>query len=244
MYDLYAFVLHKRSIHLITSAFTSHKIRTTFVGYNYSATMTPFLTYAIIAVTAITSIRAFNDIQLRQRMLFNPYIIHKERDWVRLLSSGFIHADYMHLIINMYVLYAFGQWVEFYFNALFGAFSGLLFVALYVMGIVVSHTTTFFKQKENPYYNSLGASGAVSAVLFAAILLIPDQKIYFIFLPGLGIPAWIFGLLYLGYTQYMSHRSMDNINHDAHFAGAVFGFLFTGILRPGLFQNFIEQILS
>jgi len=206
--------------------------------------MTPFLTYAIIGITAITSIKAFNDTRLRQRMLFNPYIINKERDLVRFLSSGFIHADYMHLIVNMYVLYAFGQWVELYFNAMFGTLSGFLFIALYVLGIIISHTTSYFKQRKNPYYNSLGASGAVSAILFAAILLLPDQKIYFIFLPGLGIPAWGFGLLYLGYSQYMSHRGTGNINHDAHFAGAVFGFLFTGVLKPALFQNFIEQILS
>lgn len=206
--------------------------------------MPTYITYAIILITAITSIRAFNDETLRQRMLFNPYLIRRERDVTRWLASGFIHADLMHLIINMYVLYAFGQWVELSFHALFGGFGGLLFAALYLLGIVVSHTTTYFKERDNPYYNSLGASGAVSAVLFSAILLYPRQEIYFVFLPFFGIPSFVFGILYLLYCQYMTRRNADHINHDAHFAGAVFGFIFTGLLRPRLFMNFIDQILS
>ena len=132
--------------------------------------MTPYITYAIILVTVLTSIRAFNDARLRERMIFNPYLVHKEKDYLRLLSSGFIHADFMHLIVNMYVLYAFGQWVEFYFTSVFNAIGGLLYVLLYLLALVASQSISFFKHKDDPHYNSLGASGAVSAVLFAAIL--------------------------------------------------------------------------
>lgn len=205
--------------------------------------MMPFLTYAIIAITAITSIRAFSDAALQQRMLFNPYIIRNEGDYVRFLSSGFIHADYLHLLVNMYVLYAFGASVELQFHSLFGAFQGLAYAGLYLLGMMASHLISYFRHQHDPYYNSLGASGAVSAVLFAQILLFPANKIYFIFLPGLGIPSWLFGLLYLGYCQYMSARGGGNINHDAHFAGAVFGFVFTGVLQPSLFGHFIQQVL-
>lgn len=205
--------------------------------------MPSIVTYAIIAVTVITSLRAFSDARLQHRMLFNPYIISREKDYLRFLTAGFIHADWLHLLVNMYVLYAFGELVEFKFNAAFGRFGGLAYLALYTIGIVASHTITYFRHRDDAYYNSLGASGAVSAVLFSAILFVPTQKIYFLFLPGLGIPAWIFGLLYLFYCQYMSKRSADRINHDAHFAGAVFGLLFTGLLQPHLFTAFIQQVL-
>jgi membrane associated rhomboid family serine protease len=204
--------------------------------------MEPFITYALIAVTAITSIRAFHDMQLRSRMIFNPYVIAREKQYLRFLASGFIHADYLHLIVNMYVLYAFGQWVEYFFREL-SSLGGLLYMLLYILGIAVSHSTTYLKHRDDPYYNSLGASGGVSAVLFSAILFYPQQKIYFVFLPFAGIPAFVFGILYLVYCQYMSRRGTDNINHDAHFAGAVFGLAFTAMIKPVLILNFIEQIL-
>jgi membrane associated rhomboid family serine protease len=206
--------------------------------------MITYLTYIIIAVTVITSYRAFHDMHLQQRMLFNPYLVDTEKDYLRLLSAGFIHADWLHLIINMYVLYMFGEITEYKFHNTFGPWGGLFYVILYVAGIMASQMISFFRHRRDPHYNSLGASGAVSAVVFSAILFLPTFKIYFIFLPGIGIPAWIFGLLYLVYCQYMSLRGGGRINHDAHFSGAVFGFLFTGLLRPALFGNFIEQIIA
>ena len=135
------------------------------------------------------------------------------------------------------------NWVELSFNAVLEPFGGIFFVLLYSLGLIASHSITFFKHRGDPHYNSLGASGAVSAVLFSAVLLFPTEQISFIFLPGIGIPSYLFGILYLVYCQYMTRRGGGNINHDAHFAGAVFGFLFTGLLRPSFFINFVQQIM-
>ncbi len=107
--------------------------------------MTAYLTLTIIAVTVVTSYRAFNDGRLMQRMLFNPYAVDRERDYVRLLSAGFIHADWLHLIINMYVLYIFGEITEYMFHGVFGRLGGLFYVVLYAAGIVASHVISFFR---------------------------------------------------------------------------------------------------
>ncbi len=201
--------------------------------------MTPYLiTIAIIIITVITSLRAFNDRMLHQRMLFNPYLTKKDKDYVRFITSGLIHADYLHLGLNMYVLYLFGQWVEPTFNYLFGPLGSLAYVVMYFVGIVVSHSISFFKHKDNPYYNSLGASGAVSAVVFSAIVMYPiDLQIW-------RIPGVIFGILYLGYSHYMSDKNTDRIGHDAHFAGAIFGILFTLAIRPKFAIEFVQKITS
>ena len=109
--------------------------------------------------------------------------------------------------------------------------------------MIVSDIPTYLKHKNDPSYRGLGASGAVAAVLFSFILLSPiENRIQFMFVPGAGIPPALFGLLYLLYSVYMSRNSRDNVNHDAHFYGALFGFVFTGLLKPELFINFVEQV--
>ncbi|MEZ5007592.1 MAG: rhomboid family intramembrane serine protease [Chitinophagales bacterium] len=202
----------------------------------------PLITYAIIGITVFTSYRAFNDPYLKQRMMFNPFIVVRDKDYQRIVTSGLIHADYMHLLVNMWVLYMFGTSVEAYFQMLFGFAGGFLYALVYILGMVASHIPSLINHKDSPYYNSLGASGAVSAVLFAAILLNPLQGIGLIILPGIYIPGFIAGFLYLAYSQYMAKRGTDNIGHDAHFMGAVFGFVFTGLLKPALFMNFYYKV--
>lgn len=201
----------------------------------------PIITYAIIAITVLTSISVFNNPSLKARMLFNSVDVAKRGNYYRLLSSGLIHADFMHLFVNMWVLYIFGDLVEGYFMKTFGTIGGALYVILYIAGIVVSHTPALIKHHDNPYYNSLGASGATSAVVFTAIILYPLMNLYLFFIP-IPIKAFIFGFLYLIYSQYMENRQIDNVAHDAHFAGAVFGVLFILILKPSAGLSFITQV--
>jgi membrane associated rhomboid family serine protease len=202
------------------------------------------LTIVIIILTVIASIAAFNDVQLKSKLMLIPDLMRRQGDYHRFITHGLVHADYMHLGINMFVLYSFGEIVEQYFGYLFGNSGNLLFIALYVLSIVLSSIPSFLKNRFNPSYASLGASGAVSAVVFASILLIPWPEsggIRFFFIP-IDIPPIIFGLLYLMYSAYMARAARDNINHDAHFYGAVFGFLFPIALKPELFNWFLTQL--
>ena len=202
------------------------------------------ITLLLIVLTCITSIMALRNNLIKGAALFYPYAMRRRNEWYRFITSGFIHADYMHLAVNMFVLYSFGVYLEksmldFYF----GEMAGLVFVAIYLLGMIVSDIPTYLKHKNDPSYRGLGASGAVAAVLFSFILLSPiENRIQFMFVPGAGIPPALFGLLYLLYSVYMSRNSRDNVNHDAHFYGALFGFVFTGLLKPELFINFVEQV--
>jgi membrane associated rhomboid family serine protease len=147
----------------------------------------------------------------------------------------------MHLLVNMFVLLSFGRAVEYHYSLFFGNKSAYLFLLLYLRGIVLSSTPSYAKYKSDAVYRAVGASGAVSAVVFASILIQPLSPIRFVFLP-VDIPAFIFGGLYLFYSAYMAKKGSDNIGHDAHFWGALFGLVFTGILKPSLFAGFLSQI--
>lgn len=174
--------------------------------------------------------------------MFNAYAIHHHREWWRFLSHGLLHADFMHLLFNMYALYLFGTYVESAFEqVIFGPVNGMLvYLLLYVGGLIVSSIYSYVKHKDDKYYNALGASGAVSAVIYAYILLDPLNKIYMFYI--IGLPAWIFGFVYLGISYYLGRRGKDNIGHDAHFWGAVYGFLLLIVLKPALWQEFVGQI--
>jgi membrane associated rhomboid family serine protease len=199
------------------------------------------ITYIIIAITAFISITAMENYALKNKMMFNAYMIHHRKEWYRFFSNGLIHADFMHLAFNMFSLYMFGQAVENAYKDLFEAKGVLFFILLYVGGLAMSSLYSYEKHKENIYYNALGASGAVSAVIFAYIILAPTTKLLFLFIP-VPISAWLFGIIYLGIEYYLSKRGNDNIGHDAHFWGAVYGILLTIILRPSLVNDFILQI--
>jgi len=196
----------------------------------------------IIAVTVIVSIFAFSNRQLFRRLVFSPYDIKHFKNSYRFVSYALIHADWVHLLVNMMVLYSFGRVVEAYYGFYFGNKAILYYILLYIGGIALSTLPSYGKYKDDYSYSAVGASGAVSAVVFASIIFDPLSKIY-IFLIPIGIPAIIFAVLYLAYSWYMGKKNIDNVGHDAHFWGAVFGFIFTILLKPSLLGNLIS-ILS
>lgn len=204
------------------------------------------MTLFIVVVTAFISIMAFNNTSVFRKLLLNPYLVNSERQYYRLLTHGFIHADWLHLIVNMFVLYSFGNAIESQFDYL--AYKGYMiypkvwFLLLYILGIVFASLPTLYKRRNDSSYNCVGASGAVSAVVFCHIFFAPFQKIYFYL--AIPLPGIVFGIAYLIYSQYMSKREMDNINHDAHFTGAVFGFLFPLFIDYHLIDYFIIQITN
>ena len=203
----------------------------------------PPITTAIMVVTIITSIMAFNNTELKYKLVFSPYDMKRRGQWYRAFTSGLIHADWMHLIFNMYVLYGFGATTELLYMGYFGAKGTLLYSLLYVLGIILSEAYSYFKYQDDYSYSSLGASGAVSAVVFSFILFAPMVPIGFPFLPkNLWPPGFIMGILYLVYSQYKAQKADDHIGHNAHFYGAIFGFVFPLIFQPSLFLNCIEMI--
>ena len=199
------------------------------------------VTHILIALTVVVSIIAFNNRNLYRRLLFNAYDIKHFNNHHRFITYGFLHADWMHLIVNMFVLFMFGSIVEQYFAYMWPGKGWFYYLLLYLGGIVMSTIPSFGKHNEDYSYNAVGASGAVSSVLFASILFEPLEKVYFYFIP-IGIPAVIFGVLYLIYSWYMSKKNIDNIGHDVHFWGAVFGLVFTLALKPSLAVRFIDII--
>ena len=199
------------------------------------------LTVIIIAITGVISVLAFNNAELMHRFILNPYTIHRRKEWWRMLTSGFLHADFGHLFFNMFSLYLFGEGIEEYFQYVFGAQAPIYYILLYVLGIIVANLPDTFSKKDQSNYNALGASGGVSSVVFAYIMFNPTTKMGFIPLPPI-IPAWIFGILYLLYSRYMSQRQYDNVGHTAHIWGALWGIIFVCATYPPVIQLFIQQI--
>ncbi|MEY3342991.1 MAG: hypothetical protein RL090_675 [Bacteroidota bacterium] len=198
------------------------------------------MTLYILAITVLISIAAFYSRELMGRLIFNPYMINVRREWWRFFTCGFIHADWLHLGINMLVLYSFGQAVEQNYASEFEDKAVFYYLLLYLGGVVISITPSYKKHLHNPGYNALGASGAVAAILFTAILFEPLRPIYLY--PLLGVPGILFGLAYLVYSYYMDKKGNDHINHDAHFWGAVFGVVFTVALKPKILLHFIDKL--
>ena len=203
------------------------------------------VTYIIIALNVIFSFIGFGDKTFFSRYMFNPYRVHvNKNEWYTLFTHAFLHADLGHLFFNMFTFYNFGLYLEQQiFPHYFGHHATFLYVILYVGGIMVSSIPSFEKQKNNPNYNAVGASGAVSAVIFSFILIEPNSTLNFFLLP-IDIPASLFGILYLLITWYLSKRGGGRIAHDAHLWGSLFGFAFTLILHPGFFPLFINQLIS
>jgi membrane associated rhomboid family serine protease len=195
------------------------------------------LTEVILAITVIVSFLCFNNGDLFNKLSLKPYRVVHANEWYRLITHGFVHGDWMHLFVNMFTFWSFGRYIEsaFYY---FG-FASWAFVLLYLGGMVVASIGDIIRYRNASWYASIGASGAVSAVLFTAILLNPwDKILLFAIVP---IPGILFGVLYLAYCQYMARRGGDNINHNAHFYGAVYGFLFPILLKPELFRLFLSH---
>lgn len=205
------------------------------------------MTLLLVIVTSVISIIAFSNRELFYKLQFNPYQVYHRKQYYRLISHAFLHAGWLHLIINMFVLFSFGTGLEMYLKRLYQ--HGMLhlpyqfyYLVLYFSAIVLSSLSTLKKHRDNHYYNAVGASGAVSAVLFACIFFAPWQKL--LIWAIIPIPGIIFGVLYLFYSHYMGRKESDNINHDAHFLGAVYGLTFPVLLEPALFYAFLNELLS
>ncbi|HEX8515702.1 MAG TPA: rhomboid family intramembrane serine protease [Bacteroidia bacterium] len=199
------------------------------------------ITLIIIGITVLVSIAAMQNETLKNKMMFNAYMIHHRKEWYRFFSNGLIHADWLHLGFNMYALYMFGRGVEIMYANVYGGKGPFFFILLYVGALVMSSLYSYERNKNNIYYNALGASGAVSAVVFAFIILNPNARLGFMFIP-VPIPAYLFGLILLGIEHYLSKRGNTGIAHDAHFWGSVFGAVFTLALKPSLAVDFIHKI--
>lgn len=191
-------------------------------------------TLLIVIVTAVISILGFSNRRIISELIMDPILVNSGQ-YYRLLTSGFVHSDYMHLIFNMFTLYSFGNVMESFFN-----FHGrFLYIIVYLVGIIVSSVPSYIKNRNNTRYLALGASGGVSAILFSSILLQPWATLGIFFIP---CPAIVFGILYLGYSWYMNKKGTDNIGHEAHFWGAIFGLAITIIIEPSVFPFFLEAL--
>lgn len=187
-----------------------------------------------IATIALSLIGLYGAPKLIDRSLFRPYWFLRRKQYDTVVLSGFMHADLMHLIFNMMTFYFFGFLLE-------RAIGSTHFVLLYVAGLLVSHAGTYFKQKNNPEYACLGASGAISAVLFAAIVFYPNQSLFIIPIP-VPIPAPLFGIGYLAYTWYAARNPHGRINHDAHLGGAITGLAYVALLQPGQYAYLLDNL--
>ena len=200
------------------------------------------ITLVLIAVTCLVSILCFTGTFDINKLVFNAYSVGHRKEWHRMLTHGLVHGGWGHLFFNMLTLYFFGKVVEQYFALTFGGTLGcVLYIVLYVSAIAVSSVWDLVKFRNDWNYNAVGASGAVSAILFASILFEPKMGIYIYLIP-IPVPGYIFAPLYLLYCWYMAKRNMDNIGHTAHFWGAVYGLVFPLICRTEIFRHFLSQL--
>lgn len=192
---------------------------------------------AIMALTIGASLLGlFRMPHLIDRCLFRPYYFLRDKQYVTMFSSGFVHADMSHLLFNMFTFFFFAFQLETHIGT-------MPFLALYAAGLVISHGCTYVKQRNNPEYASLGASGAISAVLFAYIVYFPTTTLMIIPIP-IPIPAVVFAVGYVGYSYWASMRSRGRINHDAHLCGALAGLAFVAAKDPGAFADLLSTIRS
>lgn len=198
----------------------------------------PIATLLLIVVTAFVSWRAFHDRALLDRLILWPPAIDRHRQYDRLLTHGFIHADMQHLLFNMITLFFFGRAIEPVFVERIGLVG---FVAFYLSAILVAIMPTFLKHRHDRGYRSLGASGAVSAVLFSYILFAPWNLIFVFFIP---VPAIVYAVVYVGYSIWMDHHGRDNVNHSAHLWGAAYGMLFTVMMEPRVGALFVQRVMN
>ena len=212
------------------------------------------ITYAILFLTVGFSIYAMNNQEIKYKYIFHPYSIKHFNQHYRFLSHAFLHGDYIHLVFNMYALWMFGPIIEKGVLPLLLGKDGepnyklgvVFYMLLYTGAIYASSISEYFKNKNNSHYTSLGASGAVNALIFSYITCLPMSQLGFFFIP---MPAWVFGILYLGVSYYLSRRrtgnvSVDNIGHEAHFWGAIYGFVFTlilGLLNQDVYFELIKK---
>jgi len=202
------------------------------------------ITLIILIMTCAISYQALQNPTISSRLLFYPYEIKRKGEFFRFLTSGFVHGSWPHLFINVFVLYQFGTMAEDVFSMLFGEDYGkIVFIVFYLSAIIVAGIPTYFRHQDDVGYRALGASGATSALVFFYIVFSPWS--WFQFPP---VPAIVFGILYLAYSSYMDKKGTDNIGHNAHLWGALYGLIFTlvsiYVSRPDLFDRLIAQLLA
>lgn len=196
--------------------------------------------WVIMGVTALVSMAAWQRDSWMETMMMSPSRIAEHGEYWRFLTSGFIHADFTHLFFNLFSFYFFGTQLEYIFSVIFPGFGPWVFLVFYLLGIIVADLPTFFKQKNNHYFNSLGASGAVSATIFAGIMFFPTEKIYLFGI--VGIPGIIYAGLFTWYSIEMERRGRDFVNHSAHLYGGLFGVVFVTLTYPQVWISFVQQI--
>ena len=201
------------------------------------------ITQILLIATVGVSFIALTQREYMAKLEYNPYLVHHRGQWYRMLTHALIHADFYHLAVNMWVLYMFGSGVEGRFQSMFGGVGKIYFLGLYILGVLFATLPAYRKHKDNFSYNAVGASGAVSAVVFAGIFMNPTAPLGLLFIP-IRLPAVVFGVLYLAYEVYMDRRAgpNDRIAHDAHYYGAIFGVVFCILARPSLVLDFIYLI--
>ncbi|NQY11249.1 MAG: rhomboid family intramembrane serine protease [Flavobacteriales bacterium] len=197
------------------------------------------MTIPIVVATCIVSIMAFKNREIFNKSMFVPHKILNDKEWYRLVSHGLIHADWMHLGFNMFALFMFGKAVEHHFGRSFGSQGTFYFILLYIGGIAFASLRTLQKEKDNYMYSSVGASGAVSAVVMTSVLFEPWQNIYIYFIE---VPGIIGAAGFIAYSVYMGKKNVDNINHDAHLWGALFGITFPIILDYTILTDFFNKL--
>jgi membrane associated rhomboid family serine protease len=194
------------------------------------------VTIIIIIITCLISFAAFQKEAVLDGLIFYPPAINNQKQWYRFITCGFIHADFMHLAFNMYSLWMFGGAVEDAFTRIFGNMGEAYYILLYLSSLVACLMPTYAKNIDNYYYRSLGASGAVSAIVFTYIFIDPAEKMALLILP-IPLPAFLFGVIYLGVSAYLAKKGTSHINHSAHLWGAIYGIVFL-IVTSYFFSDF------
>ncbi len=200
-------------------------------------------TVVLILITGLISYNAFNRQDMFYKLAHWPMREMQAKEYYRLITSGFVHGGWLHLLINMFVFYSFGELIEREFQFMFGKMWGtVFFVAIYLLTIISASMPSMFKKQGNPNYMAVGASGGVSGIVFIFILLYPWEPLYLYAI--IPIPGIVAGVLYLWYSSYASKNTNDRIDHEAHFYGALFGIIYTLLLRPGLALHFGQSLIE
>ncbi|AZQ64091.1 rhomboid family intramembrane serine protease [Flammeovirga pectinis] len=202
------------------------------------------LTIILIALNVGISYYAWQNPNILDKLMMQPYMVQKKNEWYRFITSAFVHGSWMHLLFNMFTLYFFGRNIEMWFLYILKdpILASVAYFSLFIIGAIVADIPTYIKQRNNINYRSLGASGGVASIIFASIIYSPvnDICLYGI----LCFPGFIWGGIYLIYTQYQTKNLDSNINHSAHLYGALFGILYAIAIEPSAFSNFVNQVLS